>query len=362
MNRFNSITILLVFSLITAASSVSAQPVRGLHLTNPPGRDNLELFLKFIREALPKEGVNTLVLEFDYSYQFESHPELASPGALGKAEVKQIVEACRDAKVELIPQINCLGHQSWSKTTSALLTKYPEFDETPGKYPDNEGIYCRSWCPYHPEVHKIVFELIDELAAACEAKAVHVGMDEVFILADKDCPRCKDKSAAEAFAYEINTLHDHLASNGLTMWMWSDRFIDGKVTGIGEWEASENGTAAAIDMAPNDIVMCDWHYEAAHPTAMFFAVKGFPVVSCPWRKPEVALGQLQLMDTARMYANNKTGERLRGMLHTTWCGTVPFMNAYYNEGRNSNRGNNSNRSAIETVNTFKVLFEAMRKK
>ena len=35
-----------------------------------------------------------------------------------------------------------------------------EFDETPGKYPNNEGIYCRSYCPLHPEVHEVLFDLV----------------------------------------------------------------------------------------------------------------------------------------------------------------------------------------------------------
>lgn len=34
--------------------------------------------------------------------------------------------------------------RSWAKSTGALLRAHPEFDETPGKYPQNEGIYCRS--------------------------------------------------------------------------------------------------------------------------------------------------------------------------------------------------------------------------
>ena len=130
-------------------------------------------------------------------------------------------------------------------------------------------------------MHNVLFDLIDELARACDAKSFHVGMDEVFILADPDCPRCKGKSPAELFALEVTTLQSHLASIGCRMWMWGDRFIDGKATGIGEWEASTNDTAAAIDQVPKDIVICDWHYEKAHPTPLFFAAKGFDVVACP---------------------------------------------------------------------------------
>jgi hypothetical protein len=176
-----------------ARDSSGSPPVRGLHLSAPVKKDLLAA-LDFIRTVLPKEGVNTLVLEFNYGFDFQSRLEFADPSALGKNDVQQIAQACRESGVQLIPQINCLGHQSWARRNGRLLEKHPEFDETPRKYPNNQGIYCRSYCPLHPDVHKVLFDLMDELAAACEAKAFHVGMDEVFILADADCPRCKERT------------------------------------------------------------------------------------------------------------------------------------------------------------------------
>lgn len=339
------------FSIVSAAELL---PIRGIHFSAPP-RDQLELCLKFIREALPKEGVNTLVLEINYGYRYKNHPELASSNALGEEDIKSILQACRDADIELIPQFNCLGHQSWAKQTFSLLTQYPEFDETPGKYPNNEDIYCRSYCPLHPKVHEVIFALLDELAEAFEAKAFHVGMDEVFLLADPDCPRCQGKNPADLFAGEVNKLHDFFAAKGITMWMWGDRFLDGETTGLGEWEGSTNDTMPALHQIPQDIVICDWHYDRAEPTAIYFATLGFPVLSCPWRKPEVALGQLELIQHVRKNASSKIAERMQGMLHTTWCGMVPFIRAYY--GEDSSR----NKSAIESAETFKRLFAEMRK-
>ena len=85
-----------------------------------------------------------------------------------------------------------------------MLKKYPQFDETPSIPQDDKKIYCREWCPSHPDVNKIVFELIDELIDAFEADAFHVGMDEVFLIGDKDCPRCKGKDVGELFAKVVN--------------------------------------------------------------------------------------------------------------------------------------------------------------
>jgi Glycosyl hydrolase family 20, catalytic domain len=327
-------------------------PIRGLHLSAPSAED-IPLAVRFIQEALPKEGVNLLVLEIDYRYQFKKRPEVAEANALSQDDVKKLVAACRQAGVRLIPQINCLGHQSWAKTTHALLRAHPEFDETPGKYPSNEGIYCRSYCPLHPAVHDVVFDLLDEVAEAFEADAVHVGMDEVFLLGEDDCPRCKGKSKAELFAQEVRTLRDHLAKSNRTLWLWGDRFLDGETTGIGKWEASTNQTAAAIRLVPKDIMICDWHYERALPTAEHFAVEGFNVLSCPWRRPEVALAQLEAIRAVRAHSTDAIAARMQGVLQTTWGGIAQFAKAYFGEATNNGR-------IMEAVSCFRALFHELR--
>ena len=54
----------------------AAVPIRGLHLMAPKSEE-IPLAVRFIKEALPKEGVNVLVLEFDYRFQFRKRPEVA---------------------------------------------------------------------------------------------------------------------------------------------------------------------------------------------------------------------------------------------------------------------------------------------
>lgn len=344
----------LSFALLwTAAAGAQPFPVRGIHLAAPQP-DEIPLAERFIKDALPKEGVNLLVLEINYRYQFAKHPEVADAGALSADDLKRLTAASRAAGVRLIPMINLLGHQSWARTTFGLLRGHPEFDETPGKYPANQGIYCRSYCPLHPEVHAVLFDLIDELAEVTGADAFHVGMDEVFLLGEDDCPRCKGRNKAELFSGEVRALHDHLAQSNRTLWMWGDRLIDGETTGIGKWEAATNGTAAALASIPKDIVISDWHYESAHPTALYFALEGFRVVSSPWRRASVALRQLDLMRLARMNTTPAVAARLQGMLHTTWCGFGPFAKAYFGE-------DTKNVQAMESVATFRELNRELRK-
>ena len=266
-------------------------PVRGFCIAAPKPAD-LDAFIKFIREELASRKVNTLILRVDYNYQFESHPELRDSVALSKNDVKKLVNVCKSNNIRIIPQINLLGHQSWAGKIGNLLRVYPQFDETPHvkmpeKYvwPNADGLYCKSYCPLHPDLHKIVFEVVDEICDVFEADAFHAGMDEVFYIGDDKCPRCGGRDKAELFAGELRVIRDHLNQKKRILWIWGDRLIDGKTTGMGMWEASLNNTHRAIDLIPKDIMICDWHYERPDKTAVYFAMKGFKVVTCPWRNP-----------------------------------------------------------------------------
>jgi len=257
---------------------------RGLHVLDS-GPDSLPRILRLIHEVLAREKCNVFIYEIDFNYRFDSHPEMAAPGGWTRTQVGELVRACAEEGIRLIPQINCLGHQGWGREDPGrLLTVHPEFEEIPdGKIPQTQtasgDFYCHSWCPRAPGCHQLVFDLADELLDAFQSDAFHVGMDEVFIIASDACPRCKGGNPAEILAKTLNEFHDHLKAKGRTMLMWGDRLLDGKATGYGDWDASTNGTAPAINMIPKDIVICDWHYDArdSYPSVGIFAKKGFQV-------------------------------------------------------------------------------------
>ncbi len=334
------ISLLISGIAVSQVSSESALvnnslPVRGFCIAAPQPAE-LDRFIKFIDEELAPRMVNTLILRVDYNYQYESHPELRNKVSLSKTEVKRLVDVCRKNKIDIIPQVNLLGHQSWAEKTENLLKVYPEFDETPlvqmpEKYvwPNSDGLYCKSYCPLHPGVHKIVFELVDEICKVFEARAFHAGMDEVFYIGDSQCPRCAGKDKADLFAGEVTLIRDHLAESGRKLWIWGDRLIDGKTTGMGEWEASMNDTWRAADLIPRDVVICDWHYERPDQSPVFFAMKGLSVVTCPWRNAGNAVLQVQDMIKFRAHSTPEMRDRFMGMVQTIWSGAGSFMNEFY---------------------------------
>ncbi len=313
-----ALAVVILTSIVSqVCPAKESRPWLGVHVLTASGDKIAEL--TEVVGRLADVGINAIVAEVNYGYEYQSHPELRASNAANKEQIAKLVAECRKHHVRLIPQFQCLGHQSWSRHTFPLLTKYPQFDESPEQYPNNKGIYCRSWCPLHPEVNAIVFSLMDELIAAFEADALHVGMDEVFLVGEEACPRCKGRDKAELFAKAVNDYHRHLVEDKkVEMLMWGDRLIDANEIKYGRWEASANGTAAAIDRIAKDIIICDWHYEPrdAYESVPMFLEKGFRVWPASWRKPEGVKAFVE-------YSLTLKNPRMLGHLNTTW-GAVPI--------------------------------------
>lgn len=353
-----SLFLLVITTAINAQSKIdSLLPVRGFCIAAPKPA-GLDSFLIFIENELAPRRVNTLILRVDYNFQFTSHPELRDADALSLADVKKMVNLSRKHGIRIIPQINLLGHQSWAGTLGNLLKVYPEFDETPHvklpveyKWPNADSLYCKSYCPLHPGVHKVVFALMDEICDAFETDAFHAGMDEVFYIGDPKCPRCKGRDKAVLFANEVTKIQQHLAKKNRELWIWGDRLLDGNTTGLGMWEAATNGTHPAIDLIPKEVVICDWHYERADLTAVYFAMKGFRVLTCSWRKPNLALRQLEDILRGRAQSTKPVRERLQGMVQTVWSGNEAFLRGFYDV--------TNDKDADTPWNCFRKLFAAI---
>jgi hypothetical protein len=356
--RKATILLLLVFiqlSLFSQAHLDSILPIRGFCI-GAPKPSGVDSFTKFIYEELAPRKVNTLILRIDFNYEYKSHPELVDALALRKSEIKKLVNACKKNNIALIPQLNLLGHQSWANHTNKLLQAYPEFDETPQvkmpekyEWPNPDNLYCKSYCPLHPDVHNIVFDVVDEICEVFETNAFHAGMDEVFYIGDDKCVRCQGKDKAELFAGEVRLLNDHLAQKKRQLWIWGDRLLDGKTTGIGMWEGSFNNTHRAIDMIPKDVVICDWHYERADKTPVYFAMKGLDVITCPWRMPSLAIEQTEDMVRFRKQSAKAMQGKFKGLMQTVWSDAATFLNGFYLSKKDEKGGDNTPWSCFRTM-------------
>ncbi|HEX6730063.1 MAG TPA: family 20 glycosylhydrolase [Pyrinomonadaceae bacterium] len=296
------------------AESKFAQPWRAIHLLDYNTDSALEALGKNL-EILAKQGINVIILEVDYNFAFKSHPELRrGTNPITRAGARRFAALCKKLNIRLIPEFQSLGHQSWKGETFPLLTVYPGFDTTPGAFPKNEGIYCREWDPLNAQVWRIVFKLMDEIIDAFRADAFHVGMDEIFLLGSEQSPSTKGKDPRVLFANAVKEIHGHLVrKRRVEMLMWGDRLIDGSKYDLGEWEASKNGTAAAVDLIPKDIIICPWHYETrdSYPSIPMFIEKGFRVLPAGWNKVDATKALIE-------FSRSHAGPKMLGHMFTTW--------------------------------------------
>ena len=116
--RFLLLSFVVIFATAHADTTASAPkkispqlPVRALMLYGLPP-ESLETFLDFVRHDLPKEGVNHLIFQIDYGYEYKTHPELVAKHAYTTAQIKSLVAACHQAGIKLIPLVNCLDRKS----------------------------------------------------------------------------------------------------------------------------------------------------------------------------------------------------------------------------------------------------------
>jgi hypothetical protein len=131
-----------------------AQPWRAVHLLNYNNDPDLEALGQNLPQ-LAALGINTVILEVDYNFAFQSHPELRrGTNPITREGARKFAATCRKLGIRVIPEFQSLGHQSWKGETFPLLTAYPLFDSTPGAFPGNEGVYCREWDPLNPAVNK----------------------------------------------------------------------------------------------------------------------------------------------------------------------------------------------------------------
>lgn len=286
-------------------------------------RTHLPLLRKLMKTVLNPAGVTMVILELDKSFVFEKHPEIdGGPYALTKKDAEDLQIFARQLGMEIVPLFQCLGHQGWGGSRSALLNAYPEFDETPDVPLDAEWpeIFCRSWCPNHPEVNLVVSDLIEEMINAFFPRYFHIGMDEVYEIASDQCERCRGKDRAELFAKAVKDMYGYVKeTHGIEMMMWGDRLLDAETFGYDNWEADTFGTHKSIDLIPKDVIILDWHYderEKGYPTPSYLMEYGFRVMPACWFKENVAE---QLFKQAKTEAEKRNlTDNFFGKLVTSW--------------------------------------------
>jgi len=285
----------------------------GIHILNYTSDSLLNVLGKQLPE-ISAMGINTIFLEVDYSFEFQSHPELRQGKSfITKKGAEKFTVIAKSNNITIIPQFQSLGHQSWADKTFPLLTVYPELDLTPNFFEDNKNIYCREWDPLNPKVNKIIFPMIDEIVEAFDSKGIHIGLDEVFLI-DSVQAATYGLQPSSVFAMVVNQFHDYFTKEkGLELYIWADRLINGEKIKYGVWESSLNNTWQALDSIPNDVILADWHYtdRKSYESVDYFIDKGFRVLPASYNN-------LPALESFIKYTYALEHDNMLGHMFTTW--------------------------------------------
>ena len=283
---------------------------RGWHFIGPATSADVPKALRFI-DTLAALKYNWASIQIDSRFTYERNPNWGAKNAPSKDEHRQMAARIDLYGMDVIPMTQCLSHFSY-------FTARPEFRhmaelQTPA--PNARHKYW-NYCPKHPEIHKYVFDMIEEhLECYPKAKWYHVGMDESTFEPIAVCERCKGTSGADFYAGEVLTLHKFITSKGLRMCMWCDQF-----------ETERNGkapynTADALPKIPRDIIIFDWHYTETtkFPSVQFFKDKGFEVMTCGWFFP----------DNVKPFIDETYKQNVLGYGGTTWIGVNVIRDRFH---------------------------------
>lgn len=275
-------------------------PMRGFHM-GLPTVENIDFVKKLIRYVLLPFCYNHVILEFNGDMRYDRHPEItekwleserlyregkgervmhADIGAEGtsleKSQVREIVDVLDGFGIEVIPEVQTLGHIEY------ITNAYPEFaelgifkktaTEADLKLIKHAHIVDHCYCPNNEKCMQIVYDIIDEVIEVVRPKRyVHIGHDEVYHLGL--CPKCKEKGAPRVYVEHVTALHDYLAKKGLKTMLWSDMLHTNM------YYTGEHFDSVKRDL-PKDLMLLDftWYFHLDTDIEDFLLPEGYNIM------------------------------------------------------------------------------------
>ena len=281
-------------------SDAPAYPWRGAHLMIP-SRENIPFFERIVKYILSPMGYNFIIMQVSAGMEFKRHPEIneayvsavrkgrqgiwpsfphncvADGQFITQEETRDLVEYCRSLGIDVIPEIQSLGHVQYLTVShpeiAELAEDAPRYDPNAVDAREEDirpsDFYPHNYCPSNEKSYELLFDLMDEIIAVFQPREyVHMGLDEVYGIGI--CPICKQKDPAELFASDISRIHGYLAARNLKMMIWADMLQP----------VTKYKTPAAIDNIPKDILMLDfiWYFHMDKDIEDNLLAKGFQVM------------------------------------------------------------------------------------
>jgi len=213
--------------------------------------------MKTLVRFLARYKMNLYMPYLEDMFRFRLHPEIgAGRGALNAEEVKELVEFARRFHVRIVPIFQTLGHYD----NLLLKENYRHLAEFP-------GAHCLS--PALEETYGFLREVLGEIIPAFQDEYFHIACDESWDVGKgKSRALVREHGIDGVHAMHYRKVYDMVTGLGRKVMMYGDIILS---------------HPSIMDQIPKDIVIVDWHYNAAadYPSVARFTEAGFKVVVSP---------------------------------------------------------------------------------
>ncbi|MFH1068209.1 MAG: family 20 glycosylhydrolase, partial [Candidatus Glassbacteria bacterium] len=240
--------------------SVKDRPALGLRgVSDDLSRGQISTLddLKALVRLLARYKLNLYMPYLEDMFALDGRPEFGDGrGALTPAEARELAGYAAGFHVRVVPIFQTLGHYE-----NALLE--PAFSGM-AEFP---GAQCLS--PALEQTYVFLKDALAQAAAAFDDPFFHAGCDESWDVGRGASRQMAGKlGLAGTHAAHYDRVHGLLAGLGKRMLMYGDILL---------------GQPSILAHLPRDIVIVDWHYEAArrYPSVKKFRGAGFDVVVSP---------------------------------------------------------------------------------
>jgi len=209
--------------------------IRGFHLDLRIQVMKMHALKNFVLQ-LNRQGINTLVMEWEATYPFQEDPLVPNRFAYTRQEVKDFIKYCETLHIDVIPLQQSFGHVEYILRNY----KYAQLRE------DDKDF--SQVCPSEPEKNRELFtRLFKDMAAMHSSPYFHIGGDETHLLGH--CEKCKKRAAeigiSRLYFDHIKMLCDIVVSLGKRPVVWADIALK---------------YPEYIHLLPKETIFVDWNY------------------------------------------------------------------------------------------------------
>ena len=234
-----SSVLFILFAICSCFSQQLTTPsgfeVRGFHLDLRVQVMKMPA-LKALALKLSKNGINTLVMEWEASYPYQKHSVISSKYAFSREEIKSFVAYCKTLGIDVIPLQQSFGHVEY-------ILKHYRYKDLREDQKDYSQVN-----PLKEEECKALFkDLYSDLISTHTSQYVHIGGDETYLLGHSEASKKKIAEVGKGRLYGdyLKILCNLVVSLGKRPIVWADIALN---------------YPDALNELPKETVLVDWNY------------------------------------------------------------------------------------------------------